>query len=164
MPPAALVEPSTIDTSNVLFDLEAIRRANPQRFEMEHLTAIVMLDTEEKLIVGYKDVSPDEFWVRGHLPGFPLLPGVLMCEAAAQLCSFYCKHIQIISSGFFGFGGMEDVRFRGKVSPGDRLVMMAKAIRLNRRQTTFETQGFVDGNMVYHGQIIGVRIDDNPDG
>jgi 3-hydroxyacyl-[acyl-carrier-protein] dehydratase len=158
MPPVAVVEPATIDTSRVLYDLEGIRRVNPQRFEMEQLTAIVHLDTEEGLIIGYKDVRPDEFWVRGHMPDYPLMPGVLICEAAAQLCAFYCHLINLVEGGFLGFGGMEDVRFRGKVKPGDRLVMLAKPLRLNRRQTIFETQGFVDANMVYHGKIIGVPL------
>jgi 3-hydroxyacyl-[acyl-carrier-protein] dehydratase len=53
---------------------------------------------------------------------------------------------------------MEDVRFRGQVRIGDRLVMVAKAIRVNRRQTIFDTQGFVGSNMVYHGRIIGVPL------
>ncbi len=158
MPPAALVDPETIDTSRILYDLEAIRRGNPQRFEMEQLTAIVQFDKDENLIVGFKDVATDEFWVRGHMPGYPLMPGVLMCEAAAQLCSFFCHLIQIAPDGFIGFGGMEEVRFRGQVKPGDRLVMLAKATRINRRQTVFETQGFVDGNMVFHGRIIGVPL------
>ncbi len=60
--------------------------------------------------------------------------------------------------GFLGFGGMEDVRFRGQVRPGDRLVIVAKSHRLHRRQTVFDTQGFVDDAMVYHGRIIGVPI------
>ena len=85
MPPVALVDPATIDTSRVLADGEAIRRGNPQRFEMEQLTAIVFLDQADHLIIGYKDVRDDEFWVRGHMPGYPLMPGVMMCEAAAQL-------------------------------------------------------------------------------
>jgi 3-hydroxyacyl-[acyl-carrier-protein] dehydratase len=158
MPPAAVVDPATIDTSHVLYDLEAIRRYNPQRFEMEQLTAIVRMDTEASLIIGYKDVAEDEFWVRGHMPGYPLMPGVLMCEAAAQLCAFFCHEIKLLSGGFMGFGGLEDVRFRGKVRPGDRLVIVAKAARLHRRQTTFETQGFVEGNMVFHARIIGVPL------
>lgn len=158
MPPVALVDPATVDTSKVLYDIEGIRRSNPQRFEMEQLTAIVRLDQSEHLIIGYKDVSPNEFWVRGHMPDYPLMPGVLMCEAAAQLCSFYCHEIKILESGFIGFGGMEDVRFRGQVKPGDRLVIMAKATRVHRRQTVFETQGFVGTNMVYHGRIIGVPL------
>ncbi len=159
MPPVALVDPETIDTSRVLVDLEGIRQANPQRFEMEHLSGIVLLDRENQLIVGYKDVRPDEFWVRGHMPGYPLLPGVLICECAAQLCSYYCHALELIEEGgFIGFGGMEDVRFRGQVRPGDRLLMAAKAVRVHRRQTIFETQGFVGPNMVYHGRIIGVPL------
>jgi 3-hydroxyacyl-[acyl-carrier-protein] dehydratase len=92
------------------------------------------------------------------MPDYPLMPGVLMCEAAAQLCSFYCHEIKILEAGFIGFGGMEDVRFRGQVKPGDRLVIMAKAMRVHRRQTVFETQGFVGANMVYHGRVIGVPL------
>lgn len=158
MPPVALVDPATIDTTKILYDLEGIRGGNPQRFEMEQLSAIVHLDRESHLIIGYKDVEADEFWVRGHMPGYPLMPGVMMCEAAAQLCSFYCHVIQILENGFIGFGGMEDVRFRGQVKPGDRLVIMAKAQRVHRRQTVFDTQGFVGLNMVYHGKIIGVPL------
>lgn len=158
MPPVALVDPTSIDTSRVLVDQEGIRRANPQRFEMEQLTAIVFLDPVKHLIIGYKDVSPNEFWVRGHMPDYPLMPGVLMCEAAAQLCSYYCQAIKLLDGGFIGFGGMEDVRFRGPVRPGDRLVLVSKALRVHRRQTQFETQGFVANNMVYHGRIIGVPL------
>ena len=54
MPPAALVDPATIDTSTILHDLEAIRRSNPQRFEMEQLTAIVRLDRDAHTIIGYQ--------------------------------------------------------------------------------------------------------------
>src|SRR4051812_12737870 len=114
MPPVSLFDPATIDTSHVLVDLEGIRQANPQRFEMEQLTGILVLDPAEHLIIGYKDVAHDEFWVRGHMPGYPLMPGVLICEAAAQLASFYCLKIKLVKDGFLGFGGMEEVRFRGK--------------------------------------------------
>ncbi len=158
MPPVALVDPATIDTSRILADLEAIRRGNPQRFEMEQLTAIVHIDLPERLVIGYKDVATDEFWVRGHMPDYPLMPGVLICEAAAQLSSYYCHRIKLAEDSFIGFGGMEDVRFRGQVRPGDRLVLVSKAIRVHRRQTIFETQGFVGTNMVYHGKIIGVPL------
>ena len=158
MPPVALVDPATIDTSRVLDDSEAIRQGNPQRFEMQQLDAIVFLDQADHLIIGYKDVRDDEFWIRGHMPGYPLMPGVLICEAAAQLSSYYCHLIDLAEGHFIGFGGMEDVRFRGVVRPGDRLVLVSKATRVNRRQTIFETQGFVGTNMVFHGRIIGVPL------
>jgi 3-hydroxyacyl-[acyl-carrier-protein] dehydratase len=158
MPPAALIDPTALDTSRILVDREGIGRCNPQRFEMEQLTAIIHLDVQNKLVIGYKDVQPDEFWVRGHMPDYPLMPGVLICEAAAQLCSFFCHEVRLQQEGFIAFGGMEDVRFRGKVRPGDRLVLVAKAARLHRRQTMFECQGFVGTNMVFHGKIIGVPM------
>src|SRR6185312_8563247 len=134
-----------------------------QRFEMEQLTAIIALDPAKQMIIGYKDVRPDEFWVRGHMPDYALMPGVLMCEAAAQLSSYYCHAIKLYEEGFIGFGGLEDVRFRGQVRPGDRLILVAKAARVHRRQTVFETQGFVENNMVYHGRIIGVPLSNRPD-
>jgi 3-hydroxyacyl-[acyl-carrier-protein] dehydratase len=161
MPPAPIVDPDQIDTSRVLYGRQAIEDFNPQRFEMELLDAVVRLDEAEHLIIGYSDIREDAFWVRGHMPHFPLLPGVLICELAAQACAFYCKHIKLLSEGFVGFGGMEDVRFRGPVKPGDRLVVVCKGMRMHRRQSIFDTQGFVAGNMVYHGKIIGVPL--NPE-
>ncbi len=86
------------------------------------------------------------------------MPGVLICEAAAQLSSYYCKDAGMFQSGFVGFGGMEDVRFRGQVKPGDRLVLVGKGIRVHRRHSIFEVQGFVGSNMVFHGKVIGVML------
>ena len=158
MPPVWHLDPSQVDFSRALADREEIRRVNPQRFEMEQLDAIVYVDPEQHLVVGYKDVRPDEFWVRGHMPGYPLLPGVLMCEAAAQLCSYYIVNRGLLQGDFIGFGGLENVRFRGQVKPGDRLVLVGKGTRLNRRQTVFNVQGFVGPTMVFHADIIGVPL------
>jgi 3-hydroxyacyl-[acyl-carrier-protein] dehydratase len=158
MPPELHLHPDTLDLGRILADRDAIRRVNPQRYEMEQLTAIVHLDTEHHVVAGYKDVAADEFWVRGHMPDFPLLPGVLMCEAAAQLCAYYTMTQGLLQGDFIGFGGLENVRFRGMVRPGDRLVLIGKAVRLNRRQTIFNVQGFVGPSMVFHGDIIGVPL------
>ena len=159
MPPVLHFDPSKLDMNNVVADREAIRAVNPQRFEMEQLTAIVYLDPAQHIVAGYKDVRPDEFWVRGHMPGAPLLPGVLMCEAAAQLAAFYiAKYSGLLREGFIGFGGMENVRFRAPVRPGDRLVLVAKALKLHRRQCVFDVQGFVGSTMAFHAQIIGVPM------
>lgn len=159
MPPEPLLDPTGFDLFHVVADLEAIRQVNQQRFEMEQLTAIVLLRPEQHLIVGYKDVRADEFWVRGHLPGLPLLPGVLMCEAAAQLCSYYSVTQHLVANGdFVGFGGMENVRFRAPVHIGDRLVLVAKSFKMHRRQTLFNVQGFVKSTMVFHADVIGVPL------
>src|SRR5215475_9092451 len=105
MPPELIMDPQQVDTSRVLADREALRAINPQRFEMEQLDAIVYVDRSQHICIGYKDVRDDEFWVRGHMPDYPLLPGVLMCEAAAQLCSYYIRAGNLLPGDFVGFGG-----------------------------------------------------------
>jgi 3-hydroxyacyl-[acyl-carrier-protein] dehydratase len=158
MPPGPHLDLDRLDLDHVLADAEAIRKINPQRFEMEQLTAIVYMDPEQHIVVGYKDVGPDEFWVRGHMPGYPLLPGVLMCEAAAQLCSYYICTNGLMQGDFIGFGGLQDVRFRSPVRPGDRLVLIGKGTKLNRRQAVFNVQGFVGRAMVFHADVLGVPL------
>jgi 3-hydroxyacyl-[acyl-carrier-protein] dehydratase len=158
MPPEIHFDPARLDLGQIVADQEAIRGVNPQRYEMEQLTAVVYVDVAQHIIAGYRDVRPDEFWVRGHMPDYPLLPGVQMCEAAAQLCSYYICNHGLMSGDFIGFGGLENVRFRGTVHPGDRLVLVAKATKLHRRQTIFNVQGFVGTTMVFHADIIGVPL------
>src|SRR5947199_8634400 len=111
-----IIDFSEYDLNQVLADLEEIRRHNPQRHEMEQLTAIVYEDVEREICVGYKDLPVDAFWTRGHMPGMPIMPGVLMCEAAGQLASFYVGRHKLMGPGtMLGFGGLEDVHFRGIV-------------------------------------------------
>jgi 3-hydroxyacyl-[acyl-carrier-protein] dehydratase len=158
MPPELHYDPARLDLTHILADQDAIRRVNPQRYEMEQITAIVLMDSEQHLVAGYKDVRAEEFWVRGHMPDYPLMPGVLMCEAAAQLCSYYVTTHGLLSGDFVGFGGLENVRFRGLVRVGDRLVLIAKGTRVHRRQTIFKVQGFVGSRMVFHADVIGVPL------
>ncbi len=158
MPPPVIVDPAQLDVNHVIADLEGIRRVNQQRFEMEQLTAVIHIDPAQHLVIGYKDVRADEFWARGHFPGYPLMPGVLICEAVAQLCSYYITTAKLMDSEFIGFGGLDNVRFRGPVRPGDRLLLVAKATKVHRRQITSVTQAFVGTTMVFHGDVIGVAM------
>jgi 3-hydroxyacyl-[acyl-carrier-protein] dehydratase len=158
MPPELHFDLGMIDFSKVVADRDAIERVNPQRFEMMQLDAIILIDPVNALAIGYKDVRFDEFWVRGHMPGYPLLPGVLMCEASAQLASYYVMTQHSFEGYFLGFGGMENIRFRSPVKPGDRLVLIAKETKFNRRQMIVNVQGFVTDRMVFHGDIIGVPL------
>jgi 3-hydroxyacyl-[acyl-carrier-protein] dehydratase len=158
MRPELILDPLKLDFGKVVATREQLRAVNPQRFEMEQLDGIVHLDRESHVIAGYKDVRDDEFWVRGHMPDFPLLPGVLICEASAQLVAFYFTTAGLLEGSFIAFGGMENVRFRGAVRPGDRLVLIGKAGKLNRRQTQFTVLGYVGDKLVFNGDIIGVQF------
>ncbi len=159
MPPQALYDLNEFDFDNPVFTLDEIREINPQRHEMEQLSGIVHVDRDNHGIVGFKNVTNDEFWCRGHMPGYPLMPGVIQCEAAAQLANFYARKFDMLGGDFLGFGGMDDVRFRVPVFPGSRLDLLARVIRLRApRRAEFAIQGFVDGTMVFNGAMIGVAI------
>ena len=148
---------SEYDLNHVVGNIDEIRRYNPQRFEMEQLTAIVFEDSARLICVGYKDLQPDEFWARGHMPGLPLMPGVIMCEAAAQLSSYFAVKNKLMD-GMMGFGGMEDIRFRGVVRPGDRFVIVTRLLKARRTIITCEFQSFVDQNLVCEGLIKGIPL------
>jgi 3-hydroxyacyl-[acyl-carrier-protein] dehydratase len=152
-----ILDPSQINLDNVVADIEEIRRWNPQRFEMEQLTAICYEDHENHVCAGYKDIGPEEFWVRGHMPGMPLMPGVMMCEAAAQLASYYSRKYHLVD-GFIGFGGLEEVRFRGMVEPGERFVIVSRLLKVRRSIMTAEFQCFVKDNLVCEGIVKGVSL------
>lgn len=149
---------SKFDLDHVVADIETIRRYNHQRHEMEQLTAIVYEDHDNLICVGYKDLRPDEFWVRGHMPGMPLMPGVLMCEAAAQMASYYNMRYRVMDVDLLGFGGLEQVRFRGVVRPGDRLVIVAQMLKVRRLMLTCQFQGYVRENLVCEGVLKGIPL------
>ncbi len=154
-----IVDASVYDLDVVVADIEVIRKYIPQRHEMEQLTAIVYDSPEEKVCVGYKDITSDEFWVRGHMPGMPLMPGVIMCESAAQLSSYFVQRHDLLGSDMVGFGGLEDVRFRDMVVPGDRFVVMSKLLKVRRgAMIVARFQGYVGDRLVVGGKIKGIPI------
>jgi 3-hydroxyacyl-[acyl-carrier-protein] dehydratase len=156
--PVPHLDPASIDFSKTLADRTAIEAVIPQRFEMVQLTAVVSMDPEKHLIVGYRDVADDEFWVRGHFPGQPFLPGILMCESAAQLTCYYNLANKVTKGALIGLGGIENGRFRKAVVPGDRLVLIGKGLQVRSRLTRFDVQGFVNNELAFSVEILGVVL------
>ena len=154
-----ILDPATLDSSNVAFSKVEILKLNKQRDEFEQLDKLISLDVEEGLAVGFKHQSPEEFWTRGHIPGRPIMPGVLMIEMAAQISSVIF-HLKFDPEGkkFFGFGGVDKVKFRGTVEPGADFLMVVRAKALRSRMAVFEAQGFVEGKMVFEGEVTGIVL------
>ncbi len=157
MPPQFIIDLSTIDLNHVLFDQQAIREVNPQRGDMEHLNAVIYVDESTGMLVGKKEVRDNEFWVPGHIPGRPLLPGVIMIEAAAQLACFYTKKYLKLP-GFIGFGGTGETKFRMEVKPGDTLYLITKHTWSRHRRVGSIVQGVVRGSLTFETEIIGAQM------
>jgi 3-hydroxyacyl-[acyl-carrier-protein] dehydratase len=158
MPPPLLFDLSQIDlTGRPIFDREAICKVNPQRFEMQHLDGILWYDKGKFLILGYKDVTENEFWVRGHIPGRPIMPAVIMIEASAQLLSFFVKKILGVP-GFIGFSSIDSAKFRSVVEPGQRLYLLGHLTPPRGRKYTANIQGLLGSTMVFDTVVSGMQV------
>ncbi len=154
-----IFDPESLDYSKIVADIEAIRLVNSQRGDMEHLTAIIHDDPLANTCVGYLDVSDKEFWIPGHMPGMPLMPGVIQCEAAAQVCSYHALKHDLLGCDVMGFGALDKVKFRGAVLPGDRLTVACKLTKMRRGRIVVSIfQAFVGSNMVCEGEISGIAL------
>ena len=157
MAPSLLFDLQGIDLERDLYDTAAVEAINPHRGAMRLIDAVVYESDDQIDYVAYNDIGHDEFWIPGHIPGRPIFPGVLMIEAAAQLSSFITLK-KLGEPAFMGFAGVDDVKFRGQVKPGDRLIILAHEIENRRRRSICQTQGLVDGNLVFEATIRGMRM------
>ena len=157
MAPPFLYDLSKLDLNKITVPIEEIRKINPHRFEMEQLSGILCIDYPASTVVGLKYVTMNEFWVRGHIPGRPLMPGVVMMESAAQLCS-YMTHVMMPEMGFIGFVKADDTRFRGVVEPPNTLIVIAKMLEMTRRRVIANCQGICQGSLVFETCITGMPV------
>lgn len=157
MPPPLLFDISKIDQQRLQLDVEHIERVNPHRGAMRLLDGVIWANESLSQALAFKDVRADEFWVAGHIPGRPIFPGVLMIEAGAQLASLLFL-LRMPDQKFLGFSGVDDVKFRGMVQPGDRLLLLGQEIEFRPRRCICAIQGLVNGQQVFESKITGMPM------
>jgi 3-hydroxyacyl-[acyl-carrier-protein] dehydratase len=159
MPPPLLFDLSQINlTAKPVFTRDDILKVNPQNYEMQQLDGVLWYDKPNMLVLGYKDVTDREFWVRGHIPGRPLMPGVIMVECAAQLLSFFVRKV-LEQDAFIGFASIDSARFRSTIEPGQRLLMLGKITRFKPgRKYDAYIQGLVNDTMVFDTEVSGMAV------
>ena len=155
MPSVPIVDLSTIDLNAVAADAAVVARFNPQAGDMRMLDHIVWVSPDGGRGVGVRFIRHDEFWIPGHIPGRPLLPGVLMIEAGAQMASFMQKN-KYNREGFLGFTRCDDTSFRGQVVPGDTLYLVGEEVESTARRFISRVQGFVNGKIVFESTVTGM--------
>jgi len=159
MPAEPLLDFEKTDLSRVVATREDILKEIKQRGRFALLDGILDHGAESHVIVGFKDIRADDWWAADHIPGRPIFPGALMIEAAAQLATYdYVKRNPPKEEVFLGFGGLDSVRFRGIVEPGVRLILLSKGLRLRSRMFTYAVQGFVERNLVFEAEVLGIII------
>lgn len=158
MPPPLLVDLDRVDAESVVLTREQIYdRLLPQRFEFSVLDAVCMVDREARLLVAYADIRTDDWWVRGHIPGRPLLPGILMLEMAAQGSAIGAK-LLVDHVGFVGFGRVDGCKFREAVAPPARIYILIDGTDYRPRRIVSHTQGVVDGKLVFEAKVTGLTM------
>ena len=158
MPPPSILDLSAVDTSRVLYTREQIYERLPQKYEFAQLDGIYHLNNTDGIVAGYREVRADEWWCRGHMPGNPIFPGVLMMECAAQLSAFAQLFVMPVEGAFMGFGGVDGAKFRGSVIPPARIDLVGKRVEARSRRFVCDVQAYCQGTMVFEGRITGMPI------
>src|SRR5260370_31716153 len=129
-----------------VLDSEAMQNLLPDRYPFLVVDRIIELVPRER-IVGIKQVSINEPFFQGHFPGAPVMPGVLVVEALAQVGAVLAlREIEDRDSKLVLFTGIREARFRKPVVPGDTLVLEVTAIRVGSRVQRMRGAAKVDGH------------------
>lgn len=157
MPPPLFFDLATINLEKTVIDRSGIAKLLPHRDHLALIDAMLVVDLPGRYGIGRMDVPKEAFWTSGHFPGNPILPGVVLVEASAQVALvFYKLATPEVAERLVVFGGIENVRFRGVVRPGDRVLLLLKMIDMSRRGARAAAQAVVNGRLVFEGEILAV--------
>ncbi len=135
-----------------MLNKDEIKNIIPQR------EPFLMIDEVEKFVPGesctaYKNVSEDEYYFKGHFPGNPIMPGVLMIESLAQTGAVAILSLEENKGKNALFGGVDKLKFKKQVVPGDRLKLEVKIIKRKGPIGVGEAIATVDGKVAVKGEL-----------
>ena len=131
----------------MILDINEIQKILPHRPPMLLVDRIIELEPF-KSAVGIKNVTMMEPHFRGHFPDHPIMPGVLILEAMAQVGGIAMLYPEENRGKLALFGGMENVKFKRPVVPGDQLVMKANLMKVHGDFGKLHAEAFVDDKLV----------------
>lgn len=136
-----------------MLDIRQIMEIIPHRPPFLLIDRIVEIE-EGKRAVGIKNVTMNEPFFTGHFPQYPVMPGVLIVEALAQVGSVAILMVEANRGKIGFFAGIDNFRFRGQVTPGDTLTLEVEITRLKGMIGKGQAVAKVDGKVVAEGEIM----------
>ncbi|HBY81800.1 MAG TPA: 3-hydroxyacyl-[acyl-carrier-protein] dehydratase FabZ [Cyanobacteria bacterium UBA11148] len=141
-------------SSKPIFTVEDIHKILPHRYPFALVDRIIEY-VPGKLAVGIKNVTFNEPFFQGHFPGRPMMPGVMIVEAMAQVGGIVLTQMADMDGTLFVFAGIDKVRFRRPVVPGDQLIMTTELVSVKRRRFgKMQARAVVDGQRVAEGELM----------
>jgi len=137
-------------------DIHKILKLLPHRYPILLVDRVLEVD-KGKSIKALKNVSINEPYFNGHFPHRPVMPGVLMVEALAQaaaLLAFESFDISSQSNNVFYFAGIDGVRFKRPVEPGDQLLLNIEVLRMKAGVMKFKAQGYVGEDLAVEAELM----------
>ncbi|MDX2231349.1 MAG: 3-hydroxyacyl-ACP dehydratase FabZ [Leptolyngbyaceae cyanobacterium bins.349] len=150
---------SSTVTSQIVLSVEEIQKLLPHRYPFALVDRIIDYVPGKKA-VGIKNVTFNEPHFQGHFPDRPIMPGVLIIEAMAQVGGVVLTQMADLNGGLFMFAGIDGVRFRRPVVPGDQLIMTVELLSVKRRRFgKMQGRAEVDGHLAAEGEFMFSLVD-----
>jgi len=140
------------------FGIEEIMEILPHRYPFLMVDRVIHIE-DEKRVVGIKNVTNDEPFFQGHFPGRPVMPGVLQIEAMAQVAGVLLLRKGERKGKMPFLMGVDNVKFRRPVVPGDQLRLEAEVVRVRSRAGHVRTKAYVDDQVVAEAEIKFMLLD-----
>jgi UDP-3-O-[3-hydroxymyristoyl] N-acetylglucosamine deacetylase/3-hydroxyacyl-[acyl-carrier-protein] dehydratase len=148
--------------ADAVMDIRAIQRILPHRYPMLLVDRVIEITPDETKAVGIKNVTFNDVFFQGHYPGTPIMPGVLIVEAMAQLGGLLLSQKLEHTGKLAVLLSMDKVKMRNPVVPGDQLVLEAHAVRVKSRTGHVRCKAYVQDKMAAEADIKFMLVDAEP--
>lgn len=136
-----------------MLDINDIKQILPHRYPFLLVDRILEIEPGKR-IVGLKNVTANEAYFNGHFPSYPVMPGVLIIEALAQTGAVAVLNMEEYRGKLVLFAGIDKVRFRRQVVPGDQLRLEVEVTKLRGRVGKCQARAYVDEDLAVEGELM----------
>jgi UDP-3-O-[3-hydroxymyristoyl] N-acetylglucosamine deacetylase/3-hydroxyacyl-[acyl-carrier-protein] dehydratase len=146
--------------TDTLLDIRRIQKILPHRYPFLLIDKVIEIDGD-RFIKGVKNVTFNEVFFQGHFPGTPIMPGVLVLEAMAQVCGLLFAQKLEHTGKLALMLGMDGVKLRKSVVPGDQLILTAEAVKVRSKIALCKCEAIVSGIKAAEAEMKFMLVDED---